>query len=170
MCVCVCVLARFEKDLSSSSSSDKRISPVSTAVYLPPLSPCTSRLIPTLCCTAQFWPALSSTTPFILAFSVSQPFALFLPLNFFLQSHILSLFLLSPWSSLIPPTPSLACALASKSPPFCYIIVLSQFLLPSPSVSASSPVLSSPSLESSIFSLLCNREWHVWQFLCSLLS
>lgn len=34
--VCVCVLARFEKDLSSSSS-DKRISPVSTAVYLLPL-------------------------------------------------------------------------------------------------------------------------------------
>lgn len=51
VCACVCVLARFEKDLASSS--DKRMCPVSTALYLqPPFPSYKSQSIPTLCHTA----------------------------------------------------------------------------------------------------------------------
>lgn len=146
----MCLLARFKKDLSSSSS-DKRISPVSTAVYLPPLFPSTSRLIPTLCCTAQSWPALSPAT---------NVYSCFLNPSFFCtvsHSHILFSVLLPLhfWLALLP------LNLHPSAPPLFYPSFLSFCL--SPSLSLLTP-FSLPA-----FALMCNRVTYLAVPLLSLL-
>lgn len=103
-----------------------------------------SRLILMSCCTAQHWPVLSPTALFILAFLTYHSSAM-------VSSRTVIFSFLSLWSSHSPPTPSLACSLASclllhhcflpSSPfPFCFSLFSpSLFLSPSLLLSTLSP-------------------------------
>lgn len=152
-CVCVCVLARFEKDLSSSSFSDKEISPVSTAVHLLPLFHRVS-INPNVVLHGS---ALARALPHRSIYSRFLNLSLFCN-GFFSYSHILfPLTLILAFSS-HSLTGLLSCLLPSAPSLFSPIFSISLLFLSFFSFSVSVPLPSPLYPQSLVFSLLCNRE------------